>query len=493
MSDTQPPAIKTLADLAAVLNTTEQKLTYALYNQKIHTKYTTFSIGKKSGGTRSISKPNKLLMSLQKNLKCYLVKHYSRRPCSHGFEIDHGIKSNADSHKRPKIVLNVDLQDFFGSINFGRVYGLFSNAPFNFPKSTAAAAANIACFKNALPQGAPTSPIIANMICLKLDSKLMSLAQKHKCLYTRYVDDITFSSRIKTFDPAIGTLNEDHSAKVGKKLNHIITSEGFTLNPDKSRIRNQYVRQDVTGLTVNEFSNVNRSYINNVFGMIYAWKSHGIAGASAYFQIKYSHPKIYKASNLEELQILFRSVVIGRISHIAHIRGWDDIVVRKLCVKYCECDSKPPTKIGLIGNTPLEFKIFLGHASEQKESIVEPLHAELNKLNISSFKDSDQINWGDSLTKIINHALANSQYFLAIISADSINKNWPDKEMNAAISREIAGKQVIIPLFVGTDTDVEILKNHYPLIDDKLHMVWKNNAPALALEIATIIGKGNQP
>lgn len=480
------PICSSIASLASLINTTEQKLTYSLYHIIDDSQYSTFNIPKKAGGFREIDRPCGQIKSLQNNFSKFLTKHYNRKPCSHGFENNYGILTNAESHKNRKIVLNLDIEDFFGSINFGRIYGLFMNKPFFFPKNVAAAAAKLVTYNNRLPQGAPTSPLLANMISLRLDSKLMSLAKKHSCTYTRYVDDITFSSTKRSFNPNIATFHEDNSVILGKPLLQIFEKEGFKIKNSKTRLLSKFVRQDVTGLTVNEFPNVKRSYIKSIFGMIYSWKKHGLENAGITFLEKYATKK-YELSKKVTPGVIYRAVIIGRISFIAHIRGWDDIIVRNLCVKYCENDSEPPKKIGEMGSMPLQYDVFIGHAIEQKEDIAKPIHSALKNIGLKSFIDIVEIKWGGSLTKIINKALSTSKYFLAIISSDSINKNWPDKELNAALAREIEGKQKILPLFVGTPSEIDKLKNHYPLIADKLYKVWKGNPEELANEIKMIL------
>jgi len=480
------PLCSSVASLAELLHTTEQKLTYSLYRINDNSQYSSFQIPKKSGGFRVIDKPCGQLKSLQRNFNEFLCKQYNRKPCSHGFENKFGIITNAATHKKRRIILNVDIEDFFGSINFGRVFGLFQSKPFFFPKNVAAAAAKLVTYQNKLPQGAPTSPILANMIALRLDSKLMSLAKKYSCMYTRYVDDITFSSTKPIIAPEVASLNANNNVTLGKAFLHIFEKEDFQIKGSKTRILTKFVRQDVTGLTVNEFVNINRAYINSVFGMIYSWKKHGLEAAGSTFLSKHA-TKTYKLSKDITPGVIYRSVVIGRISFIAHVRGWDDIVVRKLCVKLCEVDIKPPHKIGDIGNMPLQYDVFIGYANEQKETIAKPLHEELTKLGVKSFIDIVEIKWGDSLTKIINKALSTSKYFLAIISSDSIQKSWPNKEVNAALAREIEGKQQILPLFVGNASEVEKLKDHYSLIADKSYKVWDGNPVLLAAEIKNIL------
>src|SRR5205814_3311637 len=113
------------------------------------------------------------------------------------------ILTNAKPHLRQKFVLNVDLKDFFPTINFGRVRGVLIAKPYCLLPHIATYIARICCRDNALPQGAPTSPIISNMICSRLDRQLLRLARQYRCVYTRYADDLTFSTSMPRFPGAL--------------------------------------------------------------------------------------------------------------------------------------------------------------------------------------------------------------------------------------------------------------------------------------------------
>ena len=301
--------------------------------------------------------------------------------------------------------------------------------------------------------------------------------------YTRYVDDITFSTTHNRFDRSIIESGKFDDVVVSRVLIQIIQGEGFDINNKKTRLLNNYVRKEVTGITINEFLNVRRKYINSIFGMIYSWKKYGYYPSLQAYKTKY----LNLPPDLDVNEDLFKSVIAGRISYVAYIRGWDDVVVSKLCRKFCECDSNPPKRIHAIGNLSMKYEIFIGHASEQKDDIATPLFEELTKEGIRTFIDIVEIKWGDSLTKLINKALSEAKYFLAIISIDSINKSWPDTEMNAAIARQIEGKQKVLPLFVGSTEEIEKCKEHYPLISDRLYKEWNSNPEVLAREIKDII------
>lgn len=120
---------------------------------------------------------------------------------SHAFTKDKSIITNAEIHKNKRFVLNIDLEDFFKSFHFGRVQGYFEkNKNFLFPKNIATVLAQLTCYNGSLPQGAPSSPIITNLICNILDMKLLKIAKKYKLDYSRYADDLTFSTNNKNFE-----------------------------------------------------------------------------------------------------------------------------------------------------------------------------------------------------------------------------------------------------------------------------------------------------
>ena len=235
-------------------------------------KYLFFDIKKKNGGFRSIKAPRGGLRALQYKLAPILSHFYKQRNSVHGFVEGRSIVSNAKMHKRKRYVFNVDLKDYYGTINFGRIRGLFKANPFKLGHKAATVLAQICVFENSLPQGAPTSPVLSNFIASNLDRKLANLARRYKLTYTRYADDITFSSNNRNFPEAIGFYEGDNpitgSCYAGRALEETIESSGFELNHDKTRLQIRGVRQDVTGLTVNEFPNVRRTYIRDIRAFI---------------------------------------------------------------------------------------------------------------------------------------------------------------------------------------------------------------------------------
>ena len=269
-------AIKTKPSLAALLGVKAQFLTNTLYVLKTSNQYKTFQIKKKSGGTRTISAPFGHLKTLQSALSNLLqgcIEEINQTKddgttfqstLAHGFIRKRSILTNAMMHLHKKNVLNVDLNDFFDSFNFGRVRGFFiQNNNFKLDPSIATVIAQIACHENKLPQGSPCSPVITNLITHSLDIRLASLAKANSCTYSRYADDITFSTREKVF-PSRLMVETEQGYIPGKRLKNEIRRAGFGLNENKTRIQYKDSRQEVTGLVVNQKPNVKSEYWRTV-------------------------------------------------------------------------------------------------------------------------------------------------------------------------------------------------------------------------------------
>ena len=291
----------------------KKNLTYIVYvlNGGRDFQYDTYEIPKRSGGTRQIAAPKGGLLTLQKRLNKILQTIYWERPAAHGFVSGRSIITNANQHAGKKLILNLDQEDFFPSINFGRVRGLFLSRPYSLNASVATIIAQIVCFKDALPQGAPTSPVISNMICSRLDGELQRLARSSRCMYTRYADDITFSTNLGQFSSKI----YDYSnSELSESLKRIINENGFSINTRKIRLQKHNRRQEVTGLIVNEFVNVRRDYIRNVRAALHAWEKFGIKGAEDFYQKKYCLlPQHYVPGT-------FRNIIRGKIEFIQSVK-----------------------------------------------------------------------------------------------------------------------------------------------------------------------------
>lgn len=267
-------AARTKPDLALLLKIDSSHLTNVLYRLKPETQYKSFTIRKKSGGDRTIQAPSDELKSIQKALSILLQDCAEeieklkgpkfKSTLAHGFVRERSILTNAVMHLNRKNVLNIDLKDFFDGFNFGRVRGFFiSNRNFQLDPAVATVIAQIACYDNKLPQGSPCSPVITNLITHSLDIRLASLAKDNSCIYTRYADDITFSTREKEF-PTTLMVEGASSYTPGRRLQSEIRRAGFEINHPKTRIQYRDSRQDVTGLIVNRKPGVKNEYWRTV-------------------------------------------------------------------------------------------------------------------------------------------------------------------------------------------------------------------------------------
>ena len=306
---------------------------YHIYTTPPSRRYRTFTVPKRSGAPRVISAPDTALAILQRKLATVLSQMFRPRRSVHGFVRDRGVHTNAAPHVRARFVLNVDLADFFPSINFGRVRGMFMAAPFSVPAAAATVLAQICCHNNQLPQGAPTSPIVSNMICPRLDRDLERLARSFRCRYTRYADDITISTYRSDFPVEIARRSGTGTIEVGPALAATIDSNGFSLNLAKLHLRTRVQRQEVTGLTTNVKVNVRRRFVRQIRAMLHAWQKFGIDGAQAEFESRYDrrhrcdggHPR-------------FSAVLRGKLAYLSMVRGSDDRLFRSLLRRYCDLD-----------------------------------------------------------------------------------------------------------------------------------------------------------
>jgi RNA-directed DNA polymerase len=305
------------------------------YYANINKKYVSFEIPKKTGGKRTITAPDKFLKKVLRRINLLLTLFFEPKSAAHGFLENRSIVTNAEVHVGKKYVLNVDLKDFFPSIHFGRIKavlqlpifgvraehlptdGSMSEALFKFglKPEFAQVISNFCCYESKLPQGAPTSPMITNIVSQRLDYKLVKLAKEYHCFYTRYADDITFSCDKNRF-------NEEFF----NKLEDTINAEGFLINEKKSRVQKKAVRQEVTGITVNEKLNLPRSYVRKVRAALHNWERQGYDRANAKFALLYPQEKGFlRNKTIPPMD----SVLSGKILFLGMVRGKEDTLYLK--------------------------------------------------------------------------------------------------------------------------------------------------------------------
>ena len=321
-----------LNELASFFGISYSELSGLIYDTHDSQKYMQFKIPKKNGGYRKISSPCDDLKVIHLFLKDVFYELYTTKPAVHGFAKNKSIVTNAESHLGKNFIFNIDLSDFFGSIHFGRIRNLFKSEPFNFNHTVSTVLAQICCFNNSLPQGAPTSPILSNMIARKLDTQLQHLAKITNCTYTRYADDISFSftsSRHKL--PKKIVVFSDEGIRPGPVLTHIIESNGFNINYGKVRLCSTLSRMEVTGLTVNDFPNVRRQYIRQLSSMLHAWREYGLSLAASESSSKY---KNYRAGRY------YVAVLRGKLDFLQSVRGYQDPIFLKLAKQFNDLVAK---------------------------------------------------------------------------------------------------------------------------------------------------------
>ncbi len=271
------------SDVADLLEVEDRILCTLLYGLRERERYHTFEIQKKSKQKRCISAPPRNLAILQAKLHSVLTLVYRPKWCAFGFLKHKSIVDNARTHCKRQHILNIDIEEFFPTIHIGRVIGAFKS--YHIGREAAHVLAQICCTaEGVLPQGAPTSPMISNIICRSMDNELMQLAKMLRCRYTRYADDLSFSTDMRYFPSDLFCTGEEPC--LGNRLVALIEKHGFRINPTKVRYLRPIMRQDVTGLTVNEFPNIRRDFLRSIQGALYAWEKHGLDDATRLYMEK---------------------------------------------------------------------------------------------------------------------------------------------------------------------------------------------------------------
>ncbi len=338
--------IETIKDLLILLNEVKadelgnkaypfsiRQLSYYCNPNKDVFRYKTFKIPKKKPGEfRTISAPSRGLKSILTFLNIILQSLYEPSPYAMGFIPGRSVVDNARLHLNQNYVFNVDLKDFFTSIDQARVWKRLQLPPFSFNKEVASVIAGLCCKKEVdpfdgtkiryvLPQGAPTSPIITNMICDTLDRRLHGLARRFGLNYSRYADDITFSSMHSVYAK---------DSEFRKELHRIIADQNFKINPQKTRLEKKGSRQEVTGLIVSNRLNVSKKYVRSLRNILYIWEHYG--SIVAYFSFI---PHYFKDHNGRvKGNFHLESVIDGKLQYLKMVKGSDDPVYLRLKLKF---------------------------------------------------------------------------------------------------------------------------------------------------------------
>jgi len=303
-------------DLATLLRI-KRKVLDELINQP---NYFSYKIAKKKGGFRQIDAPEEALKKVQRVLNFYLQCLYTPQKKSfvHGFTINTeadeqscNIYNNALAHIKKKAVLNIDLKDFFSTITSYQVYEVFLKL-FGEEKKDIAIACTLLCtYEGRLPTGAPSSPVLSNFVCLALDEQLHAFANKNYLTYTRYADDLSFSSSNRIMDDQV------------LDIIVIIHQHAFRINEKKLRVQGKHRQQKVTGLVVNEKVNVDRKFYKKTRAMLDLLNKFGPESAARV------HFKLSESPS-EKQVALFLSRLNGYINFIGQVRGKHDAIYLRM-------------------------------------------------------------------------------------------------------------------------------------------------------------------
>lgn len=311
-----------------------QQLTYYCNPNNVHGRYRHFSIPKKSGGKRNIAAPSKGLGHILYYVNILLKAIYQPSDYAMGFVEGRSIVDNAMRHIGQNYVFNTDLENFFPSIEQPRVWKRLQLKPFYFKQPIANILAGLCCikeknedgtFRYILPQGAPTSPLITNAICDNLDRRLNGLARRFRLHYSRYADDITFSSM----------RNEFKKDEFRVELKRIIEGQNFKMNEAKTRLQKRGERQEVTGLIVSNKVNTSSAYVAEIRNLLHIWEKYGYNDAYKRFYPKYKESKGY----IKKGEPLLENVLYGKLQYLKMVKGYKDPVYAALQARYDKLTS----------------------------------------------------------------------------------------------------------------------------------------------------------
>lgn len=236
--------------------------------------YRKYWIPKKSGGRRKITEPLPSLKEIQRWILDNILYRLEPSKYAKAFVPGRSIKSNARFHRNQPMVLSLDIKDFFPSTNAAKVFGLYRSLGYSKPVVTMLT--GLCCYEGALPQGAPTSPVLSNLLARRIDARLSGFALKHVIRYTRYADDMTFSG---VFQPG----------QLISLVRRVLKDDGYRLNEKKTRLMHQHQRQETTGVVVNQKMQAPREYRRELRQAYFYIRRHGLASHAAHKGISHNN------------------------------------------------------------------------------------------------------------------------------------------------------------------------------------------------------------
>ena len=303
-----------------------QALLYSL-----HKSYREFKIPKANGTYRLIEAPVKKLMQLLHRFNYYLQSAYYmyQTAASYGFIVSaknekhpKNILENARKHLGHKYMMKVDFKDFFHQIGKQRLFKMLKTEPFHFNKKTAQILSNLFTYKERLPMGAPTSPVLSNFACIDFDNELQKWAEQHQVTYTRFADDLTFSTNLQKF-------SKEHFNQVLD----ICHKHRLKLNPHKTKFYDENDPKEVTGLLLHNTVDIPQKFYQELSDDLRRLKSLVEAG----FIVKHNYE--------DEVFIKYKQEVKGKINFIGMIEGYNSKIFYRYSQKLKKALLPPDEKV----------------------------------------------------------------------------------------------------------------------------------------------------
>ncbi len=255
-----------------------------------NTLYTRFTIPKKSGGKRVIEAPQPELRAAQRDILHDVIYKHAPSKWSHGFRKARDIVTNAVPHVGAGVILNIDLKDFFHQFSRDQCYNWFTKSA-KLTDEVAGYYADIVTKDGRLPMGAPTSPALSNLLSTGLDFHITNFLSGRDIVYTRYADDLTFSSKTEVVE----------LPKIIPHIKRICAEHGTPVNDKKVHVMRPGRRMEVTGVVVNEKVNIPRKFYRDTRAGVHNFFCHVSDESGAWFDTtQYNYLK-------------------GRVAHIHHL------------------------------------------------------------------------------------------------------------------------------------------------------------------------------
>ena len=326
-----------------------KQLSFFADTNNIRRRCKTFRLRKKHGGYREITALKGRLHDVLHILNIVLQTYDEPTPWAYGFVCGRSVVDNARPHVGKRYILNLDLKNFFPTITRRQVADCLMAEPFGFSLLAAELVSGLATVRmdngeEVLAQGFATSPTLSNFICREMDKEIAGVAAAQGVTFTRYADDLTFSSDADILRP---------QGELAQQVKTIVERYGFILNEAKTHLQRRGRRQEVTGLMVTEKVNVSRRYVREIRSLLYIWERYGYEDAcrAALKSYKLQHGK----TKGHRHHVSLNKVLGGKLNYMKMVRGADDPLYQRFVSRYTSLQQTNKREI-----KEVEYKAYMG-------------------------------------------------------------------------------------------------------------------------------------